>query len=176
MVTLDWSGIYDALSRDREDFLAWHSLGDRLHRAARGMLGSLGHAVVEDAVAETCAEVYVSFETAYGPATFGGFCVGKLLNARKRALAHASHTQSLGDFDVGADPVDLAALTQCLDWLGTAHPTERRAVELRFYEECPAAAIGAQIGRDANYARQTVSRGVAHLRKCIRSKIGGSIG
>ncbi|MBI3973660.1 MAG: sigma-70 family RNA polymerase sigma factor [Chloroflexi bacterium] len=179
MRTLDWAGMYEALMRNRDDPTAWFSLEQRVRTWAREALATRGTHVIEDAVADTCAEVLVSLERAYGAETFDGFCYGKFLNVRRKYWQDGKRVQPLGDDDMaapeddGPDPVELALLRQCLEWLKVAHPKERCAVDLRFFSDRSATAIGEVIGVHAGYARQIVSRGVAHLRKCIGEKTGG---
>jgi RNA polymerase sigma factor (sigma-70 family) len=181
MGLLDWAGIYEHLMRDHEDRLAWFSLQRRAQVWARDHLGSRGREAVEDAVAETCADIAVALEKARGPETFAGFCFGHFLNARRRVLRASRGLEPLDVLgeDIAApeedspDPVEIALLKQCLEWLEGAHPKEHRAVDLRFYDERSPADIARVIDCEPNHARQIVFRGLAHLRKCVGSKFGG---
>lgn len=170
----DWAEIYARLERDRDDPLAWAALTGRVGAWAWRALGRRGRHVVEDVVADACADAVVGLDRAYGAETFCGFVYGHYLNARRRIVQglddDREHTVPLPDwFDVSGPSSDslpgkeeLAALRRCL---GGLPGRERRAVALRYLEGVSAAEIGAALGvREAN-ARQLVSRGLARLRR-----------
>jgi RNA polymerase sigma-70 factor (ECF subfamily) len=171
---MEWSDIYDRLLADRNDGEAWDALWARVLGWARRALWQRGWYAVEDAVEETCAAVVLSLEKAQGPATFSGFAYGHFLNARRRAqrgvmteplpdegTAHAS--DSPGQEDVVPEE-DIDVLRHCLDALPER---ERRAVQLRYFEDAPALRIAEALETSEGNARQIVFRAIAHLRECV---------
>jgi RNA polymerase sigma-70 factor (ECF subfamily) len=139
-------------------------------------LGRFGSYVVEDAVEDACVEVVLDLHAAHGVSTFGGFVLGKYLNARKKAwrAQEAVRTQPLGpedayvgdppDAEEEPDPDELAALRQCLEHLPQR---EQRAVALRYFEDAPSERIAAELGVRRGNARMLVNRGVTHLKECL---------
>jgi RNA polymerase sigma factor (sigma-70 family) len=173
---LDWAEIYDRLAADRGDELAWVGMASWVGlwaRHGRWRIADLGDEAVEDAVAETCAMAVARFEKARGAETFVGFVYGHFLNVRQRLLRDEKAPVVLIDFKVPdlpdelvepPAPDELALLHACLDGLA---PRERRAVELRYYQDAPAARIAAALGVTVGNARRIVFNGLARLRACF---------
>jgi RNA polymerase sigma factor (sigma-70 family) len=171
---MEWADIYDRLAADRNDGEAWDALWNRVLGWARRALWQRGWYAIEDTVEETCVAVVLGLEKAQGAATFSGFAYGHFLNARRRAL-HAIPTEPLtddvpthaqdGPGDTDALPEeDVDVLRHCLDGLPER---ERRAVQLRYFEEAPAARIAEALETSEGNARQIVFRAIAHLRECV---------
>lgn len=168
---MDWPEIYRRLQRDRNDPLAWDGLEQRVRPWARSALWSRGWHLVDDAVADTCSTVAVSLEKARGAETFAGFVLGHFFNVRNKILASPQSTDLGDDHDeLPAPPIDeptsdeRALLQHCLEQLPLR---ERRAVELRYFEEAAAARIAALLDVTEGNARRIVFNGLAHLRQCV---------
>jgi RNA polymerase sigma factor (sigma-70 family) len=168
---MDWEFIYQRLTRDCEDALAWRALERRVESWARAVFRGRGHSVVEDVVAETCASVALGMAAARGPETFSGFVYGHFLNVRRRALRADWLTQSsksLEDIDIAAgaaeDEPDPDAIARLRRALGDLPARERRAVTLRYFHELPSASIAAELGVTTGNARRIVFNGLRRLR------------
>jgi RNA polymerase sigma factor (sigma-70 family) len=165
----DWAWIYAELWRDPNAAIAWAALEEAVGRWARRDLADHGAAVVADAVADVCATVVVHLARARGAETFGGFVYGHFLNARKRALRQARAVAPLDEGLPAPEAADgptadeLALLRRCLEELPAR---ERRAVELRYFEDAPASRIAAALGVTDGNARRVVFNGLARLRAC----------
>jgi RNA polymerase sigma factor (sigma-70 family) len=171
---IDWPLLYERIRADPNDAVAWQRLGDGVRR----WIGRGGphDTPVDDVVAEVLAAVFESLDQAHGAATFKGFVLGKYLSARQRLLrAQAAQALSMSlpaEIDVEvAEPqstpedVDLRARLQaCLDRLPVR---ERRAVELRYFEDATAARLGSELGVSEVNARQIVFRAMRRLRRCL---------
>jgi DNA-directed RNA polymerase specialized sigma24 family protein len=115
--------------------------------------------------------------SAYGPETFRGFVLGKYLNAEKGALRLAALRRVSLDAAVdvpassSSDVFDqrLAVLGRCLERLPER---DRRAVELRFFQEARAEHIAHELQVSAGNARRIVFNGVNRLRKCAQAAAG----
>jgi RNA polymerase sigma factor (sigma-70 family) len=172
---MDWETIYARLARDRQDDDAWAALEGQVRRWAGAALGRRAPHAVDDAVADTCASVFVAFPAARGGGTFSAFVFGYFLNARRRLLRPRGELViSIGGIDVpvpdwGAaddDPTEeeLAALQRALDGLPER---ERWAVTRRYLHGQGAAEIADRLGVSEANARQIVSRGLARLRRTL---------
>lgn len=169
---LDWSEIYYRLADDPSDSLAWIGLSTWVSLWARKALGGWGAAAIEDAVADTCASIVHGFAKARGAETFSGFAYGQFLNVRQRLVRRRLvSVQPLDAIDVPDDvpdrpaPDEIALLRKCLAELAQR---ERRAVELRYFEDAPADQIAATLGVTVVNARRIVFNGLAHLRACAQ--------
>jgi RNA polymerase sigma factor (sigma-70 family) len=169
---LDWSEIYRRLADDHTDSLAWVGLETWISLWAKKALAQLGPPAVEDAIADTCASVVLGFDKARGPGTFAGFAYGHFLNVRQRLLRQRlAPVVPLDTVEVaesaaeGPAPDELALLQQCLAELAER---ERRAVELRYFEDAPTEQIARALGVTLGNARRIVFNGLAHLRACAR--------
>jgi RNA polymerase sigma factor (sigma-70 family) len=171
---VDWPEIYAGLRANRNDPLAWSALEARVRAWARPALGSHGPDLVEDAVADACTRAVLDLAAARGPDTFRGFVKGKFLNARKAAIAWVHQPViRLDDALEPAAPDDDAglgatarlyeALDRCME---TLPPRDRRAVELRYYEDAHAAAIARELDVTEGNARRIVFNGLNRLRRC----------
>jgi DNA-directed RNA polymerase specialized sigma24 family protein len=180
MGTLDWAGIHEALLGNPEDELAWFSLEQRVRGWAHRALWDRGRAVIDDAVADTCADVAVSIKQARGPETFAGFCYGQFLNVRRRYLHASAPHVSIDDVDLpagdvdGPDPVEVALLRECLERLAARYPRQRHAVHLCYFCGRTPVEAASDLQTNGNHARQILHRGLAHLRRCVQEKMNGS--
>lgn len=174
---MDWSAICTRLRADPNDRAAWDALEARVRARARSRLRDLGEDGIEDVVADTCATVVMDLASAHGPETFRGFVLGKYLNAEKGAL-RLSRLQraSLDDaVNVATSPTSdvfdqrLAVLGHCLERLPER---DRRAVELRYFQEARAEHIARELQVSAGNARRIVFNGVNRLRKCAQAAAG----
>src|SRR5437762_2040708 len=100
---VDWSEIHTRLAADDGDALAWQALEASVRVWARSALRRCEEAVIDDAVADTCAGVFINLSRARGPETFRGFALGYWLNTRRRVL----EARAAAAF--GLDPLDVAA-------------------------------------------------------------------
>jgi RNA polymerase sigma factor (sigma-70 family) len=171
--SLDWAALYAELRHDPNNAVAFGALARRVARWAERQLTSPAcRPEREDVVAETCAAVVLALDEAHGPGTFAGFVYGHYQNARRRALQNARQpVVPLGDIDLPdaapegptADEPDL--LARCLAELV---PRERRAVELRYFEDASAMEMAEALGVTETNARQLVFCGLARLRHSAR--------
>ena len=174
---MEWSVICTRLRADQNDQEAWDALAARVRARARSRLLDLGEDVVEDVVADTCATVVMDIEASRGPETFGGFVLGKYLNALKGATRLASMRRvsldAIADLPatMSSDVFDarLVVLGQCLERLPER---DRRAVELRYFQEARAEHIARELQVSAVNARRIVFNGVNRLRKCAQAAAG----
>jgi len=170
---VEWAEIYARLLRDRDDGAAWNALETNVRPWVRPAFWQLGWHVVDDAVADTCCAAVLAIERARGPATFSKFVYGHFLNVRRRVLASRQVHASLDDFDppapAEAHPADerLPVLRACLE---TLPARDRRAVELRYFEESSAEQIASALGVSVVNARRIVFNGLARLRACVASR------
>src|SRR5262249_26163638 len=84
-----WDTIYQRLTRDRNDHEAWDMLQAGCRAWARADRWNRGWTAVDDAVAESCADVVLAIDKARGADTFAGFARGVYLNVRRRVIAAA---------------------------------------------------------------------------------------
>src|SRR3954447_15203675 len=174
---VDWPAIWRRLRADPNDRAAWDALEGSVRARARSRLRDLGDDGVEDVVADTCAAVVMNLDAAYGPETFRGFVLGKYLNAQKAALKLASlrrvSLDAAADVPaiVSSDIFDarLAVLGICLESLPER---DRRAVELRYFQEARTEHIARELQVSAVNARRIVFNGVNRLRKCAQAAAG----
>lgn len=167
---LDWSQIYERVKDDVNDRQAWISLQLRVVRRARRDIWQLGWDVVDDVVADTCAEVVIHIEAARGPASFAGFVLGHYLNARKRALRAR---RNWGAIDAASSPapdlweagqVERARLAMCLEAL---RERPRRIVELRYFREQDYDQISRTEQISIGNSHLIVHRALVRLRECL---------
>jgi RNA polymerase sigma factor (sigma-70 family) len=172
---MDWETIYARLMRDLQDDGAWAALEWHVRRWAGAALGRRAPHAVDDAVADTCASVFVAFTAARGGGTFSAFVYGYFLNARRRLLRLRDEpVVSIAGIDVPVpdwdddedDPTeeDLGALRRALDSLPER---ERRAVTLRYLHGQGAAAIARRLAVTEANARRIVCNGLARLRRTL---------
>lgn len=171
---MDWPEIYRRLMSDRNDFLAWEALEHRVRGWARGALWQRGWHIVEEAVADTCAEVAIRCENARGPDTFSGFAYGQFLNVRQRLLQRLREpVLPLGEsspalaFEEGPSAEERDVLRNCL---GTLPLRARRAVALRYFEDASDEVMAGALGVTKGNARQIVFTAMAALRRCVRER------
>lgn len=172
---MEWSEIYRRLRRRLDDGEAWTALEEKVRRWVRRDLWTRGSEVVDDVVADTCSDAVMGLAAARGPDTFAGFVSGHYLNARRRALSALARTQPLEGIDPpapeaeeGPDEEELAILRRCL---GALPERERRAVELRFFEEAPYDQVSGDLGVTGGNARRIVFNALARLRRCAHESL-----
>jgi RNA polymerase sigma factor (sigma-70 family) len=126
----------------------------------------------EDVVAETCAEVVLGLDKAYGALTFVGFVRGIYRNVRRRVNQRTARiTVPLEDLKMpapqagAASPDERALLQQCL---GELSVRMRYAIELRYLHGASTQEIARDLNLTTSNARQIVSRGLALLQQCAR--------
>ena len=176
---MDWAVICTRLRADRTDQAAWDALASRVRGKARASLLGHGDDLVEDVVADTCAAVVMDLDAARGPETFKGFVIGKYLNALKGAIRLL--TTRRASLDVALDipsasssdvfDARLLVLDRCLEGLPER---DRRAVELRYFQEARAEHIARELQVSAVNARRIVFNGVNRLRRCAQAAVGAS--
>jgi RNA polymerase sigma factor (sigma-70 family) len=183
---MDWPEICRRLEHDIEDEDAWTAIQTRVRPWARRELGDLGPDAVDDAVADTCARVYVAFDRRRGCDTFQGFVLGHFLGARRHLLRVYRRFDRLNqvpepsyESSDGPDPYDAERLRQCRARLRETHPRRARAVELRYDADASDAQIAEALGVTKTNARQLVFHGLRHLRDCIwkmrqEAEVGGN--
>jgi RNA polymerase sigma factor (sigma-70 family) len=167
------------LRADPNDQAAWDALETRVRSRARSRLNDLGDDLVEDLVADTCAAVVMDLGAARGPETFKGFVFGKFLNAMKGAVRVARTRRASLDAAVDvpsattSDVFDarLLVLDHCLDSLPER---DRRAVELRYFQDARAEHIARELQVSAVNARRIVFNGLNRLRRCAQAAVGRS--
>jgi RNA polymerase sigma-70 factor (ECF subfamily) len=88
----------------------------------------------------------------------------------RRLLEEKRAELELASFDAHPDDSEqrLAALRKCLQQLG---PQELTAIEMRFVQELPLAAIGEQMGRGAEAARLFLYRIRQRLANCVKKQL-----
>ncbi|MCC6178058.1 MAG: sigma-70 family RNA polymerase sigma factor [Chloroflexi bacterium] len=173
---MEWPDIYRRLHADPNDVAGWSALEARVRLMARDRLGNLGYDAVEDALADTCASVLLDLDAARGSDTFSGFVRGKLWNVVKGVQRTAALRRTWADEvqDVPAPPSDdgydsrYAILDRCLERLP---PRDRRAVELRYFEQARAERIASELDVTEGNARRIVFNGVNRLRKCAQASV-----
>ena len=166
---MDWEHIYQRLASDSNDESAWTALERRVQNWARRDFWNVGHHLVQDVTADTCAAVALSFRAARSPETFAGFVYGHFLNARRRMLRSGRlNSQPLGTLDIAAPLADegpdheaLARLRLALDSLPYR---ERTAVMMRYFDESDSARIAAELGVTSGNARRILFNGMSRLR------------
>jgi RNA polymerase sigma factor (sigma-70 family) len=176
---VEWSAICTRLRADPNDQMAWDALSAYVRALARARLLARGEDIVEDVVADTCAAVVLDLDAAHGPATFRGFVIGKLLNAMKAAIRLAADRRA--SLDLAADlpsvttsdafDARLLVLDRCLEGLPER---DRRAVELRYFQQARAEHIARELQVSAVNARRIVFNGVNRLRRCAQAAVGAS--
>ena len=176
---VEWSTICVRLRADQNDQAAWDALAARVRARARARLLEHGEDLVEDVVADTCAAVVLDLDAARGPDTFKGFVLGKYLNVQKGALklVKARRTSLDQALDIPAGPPSdaldrrLLVLDRCLEGLPER---DRRAVELRYFEQARAEHIARELRVSPVNARRIVFNGVNRLRRCAQAAVGAS--
>lgn len=170
-----WTEIYQRLHRDRDDQLTWDRLDAAVRSWARPDLWNRGWTVVDDVVAETCAEVVMALHKARGAETFAGFVRGHYLNVRRRFIvARQALATPLDGFDPPAateetvESPQLRVLETCLE---TLPERERQAIRLRYFEEAAAERIAEVPGVTPGNARRIVFNGLARLRRCAAQSL-----
>jgi len=166
---LAWSAIYSRLCFDRGDHQAFQALQRRVARWAHRQLNSPTslREQRDDVVADTCAAVVLGLGQAYGAETFSGFVYGHFLSARRRYL-HFSRLelvplddlQMAGYTEVEPHADELALLRRCLVGLT---PRERRAVELRYFDDVSSREIASALGVTETNARRIVFNGITRM-------------
>jgi len=168
---LAWSEIYSRLLRDRDDHEAFLALQRRVARWAHRQLNSpaLLREQCDDVVADTCAAVVLGLAQAYGAETFSGFVYGHFLSARRRYLRFSrmelvplDDLQMAGYTEVEPHADELALLRRCLVGLT---PRERRAVELRYFDDVSSREIASALGVTETNARRIVFNGITRMRR-----------
>jgi RNA polymerase sigma factor (sigma-70 family) len=176
---VEWSTICTRLRADPNDQAAWDALAARVRARTRARLFEHGEDLVEDVVADTCAAVVMDLATARGPETFQGFVLGKYLNVVKGAIRLARIRRASLDvaLDIPAGPPSdvfdarLLVLDRCLEGLPER---DRRAVELRYFQQARAEHIARELRVSAVNARRIVFNGVNRLRRCAQAAVGAS--
>jgi RNA polymerase sigma factor (sigma-70 family) len=172
---MDWDQIYDRLTSDANDAVAWAALERRVEVWGRAAFWTQARHLIADIVVDTCAAIAINLESARGGATFAGFAYGHFLNARRRLLrAELQSNVPLDDIDVPAPPADEGpdpdALTHLRSALATLPPRERAAVTLRYFDELSSAGIAAALGVSRVNARRIVFNGLRRLRTRMRGR------
>jgi RNA polymerase sigma factor (sigma-70 family) len=171
-----WPQIYAALRQDPGNEETWPTLDERVRSLVRQRLPDLDPSAVEDAAAEICLRVVTDLDKARGAATFQGFVFGQFLTLRRRILAHEQARRaevpiagldfpSPADKDPGES--ELAKLRQCLN---TLLPRDRRAVELRYFQQASPTAIATTLTVSEGNARRIVFNGLTRLRTCMGAR------
>ncbi len=174
---MDWATICTRLQRDANDQAAWDALVVRVRPLAQGKLRGRNPDLIEDAIADMCTSVVLDIDAARGPDTFRGFVLGKCLNVVKGAIRVASRERvPLDDLpelpataSADADDPRFVVLDRCLEGLPDR---DRRAVELRYFEEARSEQIAAELRVSEGNARRIVFNGVNRLRKCAQAAVG----
>lgn len=168
--------MYVRLRRDRNDTAAWVAVERWVGIWARAVLARHGPDVVQDAIADTCASVAITFDRARGQATFRGFVLGHWLNVRRRVLESNTGTvlTRLEGIDIPVDDVpDDEPDTEQLDWLRGAiedlPDRQRRALVLRYFNGCSAFQIADALNVSPINARRLVFNGLSRLRAAAAS-------
>ncbi len=167
---MGWDELYSRLRRDPNDGAAWGVLEACVWSWACGQLREYGWVVIADVVDETCATVVIRLDEARWPDTFQGFAYGYYLDVRRRLLrreegagASVEAYGSRTDVSAGADAdQELGILEECHELLPGQ---ERRAIDLRYFEEAGFQAIAAILGISEDNARRLVFSGLARLRR-----------
>jgi RNA polymerase sigma factor (sigma-70 family) len=173
---VDWDQIYDRLTSDTNDAVAWRALEKRVAGWARAAFWTQARHLIDDAVVDSCAAIALNIESARGAATFAGFAYGHFLNARRRLLRVELQRAgvSLDDLDLPAPPAEEGPDTEALNHLqralATLPPRERTAVTLRYFDELSSAGIAAALGVSRVNARRIVFNGLRRLRVRMRSR------
>jgi RNA polymerase sigma factor (sigma-70 family) len=162
--------------QDPEDVQAWLDLEEQVRQMVHEHIPGLDVGATQEAVEQICVQVAADLGKALGPGSFQGFICGQLLTVRRRMLARAKTRRSdvpTEGFDVPnsleEDPGELALalLAQCL---GALPQSDRRAVELRYFQQASAAEIAIALGVPEGRARRIVYSGLAHLRSCMEAR------
>jgi DNA-directed RNA polymerase specialized sigma24 family protein len=185
-----WEEIYSRLVRDREDAGAWAALEYRVRTWARRAFRQQGWQLAasgeagEAVVAETCASVAVTLDSARGAETFAGFVCGHFLDARRRVTGQHQHAGTDTVAPVGGNagagaPTRPGGDGPTAAQLGSLHRAlvdlpelERRAVALCFLEGRSAAEVGVALRVGEADARRIVFTGVARLRRRLGAPRG----
>jgi RNA polymerase sigma factor (sigma-70 family) len=165
--------MYARLAQDRNDEAAWKAVEHWVRIWARSVLARFGPEVINDAVADTCASVAITFERAHGAETFRGFVLGHWLNTRRRVFESrpaAIATVALESVDLrvydrsddGLDPDQVAWLHHAIEELPER---QRRALVLRYFDGFSACEIGAKLDVSDCNARRLVFNALARLRQ-----------
>lgn len=173
---MDWQEIYRRLEAETNDYEAWMVLERHVAGWARAVFRSRGVHVVQDAVADTCAAVALNLQEARGPDTFAGFVYGHFLTVRRRLLRGAPTWVPLDGIDLAAPDQEEAPDTDEVRRLQRALAElplrERRAVVLRYFDDCPSARIAAELGVTDGNARRILFNGLRRLRTRLCSRHG----
>lgn len=175
MTSSRWSQLHASLRQDPGDVQAWLDLEEQVRQLVQEHLPGLDIGAAQEAVEQICVQVAADLGKALGPGTFQGFVCGQLLTVRRRMLARAKTGRS----DVPTEGLDvpnllegdpgelaLALLAQCL---GALPQSDRRAVELRYFQQASAAEIAIALGVSDGRARRIVYSSLAHLRSCMEA-------
>jgi RNA polymerase sigma factor (sigma-70 family) len=174
---VDWATTCIRLQRDPNDQAAWDALERLVRPMAHTRLRGRPADQIEDAIADMCSNVVLDIGSARGPETFKGFVLGKCMNVAKGVL----RTSSRAGLPLDAVPEVPATedrevndrryqvLDQCLELLPDR---DRRAVELRYFQEARAEQIARELQVTEGNARRIVFNGVNRLRKCAQAAVG----
>jgi hypothetical protein len=147
-----WSEIYERLARrpDRPDPLAWDALERRVRTWTRD----------DDVAAETCAEVWRTFNLARGGAAFEGFVQGRLLDV---ATERGERTD--------AETADAATLVKrmqaCLTELRTRNALHHSAITLLYEDRATVPEAADALRVDGWTVRALAARARQALAQCL---------
>jgi len=148
---LDWHDLYERLARrpDRPDPAAREELERRVRAWAGLRVFELGRDLAEEVAAETCAEVWRSFNLSRGGAAFEGFVQGRFVEAlRRRASPPVAVASEAND----------ARLQTRLEELRTRNPRHHRAVELLYFDEATPVEAADTLAVDVWTLRSLIAR------------------
>ncbi len=171
---MDWAQIFERLTADQDDALAWVALELRIKAWARAEFWANGHHLIDDAVVDTCAAIALGLPAARGPETFSGFAYGHFLNARRRLLrtlqpgSVSIHGIDIVSPDQDDDELDAEARARLWRALAALPARERKVVMLRYFEELPSTRIAAEVGVTSVNARRILFNGLRRMRSLLR--------
>ena len=154
-MALEWRDIYERLARrpERPDPSAWAALEARVWVWAGD----------EDVVAETCAEVWRTFNLARGGPSFEGFVLGRLLEVTRTSPPPQLPTPQMeqGDQQRGERG------ETCLAELGARNPRHHRALLLLYGERATPEEAAEVLAVDAVTVRVLAARARLALAECL---------
>jgi hypothetical protein len=150
---LSWCEIYERLARrpDRPDARAWAVLGERLQAWTRD-------ASLAD---ETCAEVWRTFNSARGGASFEGFVQGRLMAVTRPNNPHPHPAHPLAGGGQGG------GLLACLEELRARNPNHHRVLALLYEDRATIEEAAERLGVDPWTARSLAVRARMALAQCL---------
>jgi RNA polymerase sigma factor (sigma-70 family) len=176
MTSSRWPQLHASLRQHPGELQTWRDFEDQANQMIRQQIPDLDHGAAQDAVDQLCIQMAADLGKAHGSETFQGVVAGQLLTIRRpirpRAQIGRSEVPASG-FSVASpaaeDPGELALalLSQCLE---TLPQRERRAVELRFFQQASLAEMATALAVPEGSARRIVLNGLALLRRCMEAR------